>query len=226
MTGDPPPLPDDALDHPAGAPEKKGLPVWAIVLIVVGVIGLVGLAGLAGTVAVVVPKMQDQQKRLGCMNNLSQLGQVYLVHAMGGRAAAQVHSGPGLFLAFGKDRRDIAPGNEKVFICPADTLARVPATDADRKAYGTVDLDHVPRWLCSYACRDFAKYPLGENAGHDVLAACIHHKGGAVMVFAEGDAVFMTLAELGLSKDDEKTVGPESKSPLLRQVRYGDGSVR
>src|SRR6185503_6806499 len=102
-----------------------------------------------------------------------------------------------------------------------------PTTDAERKLWDDVDLAHAPRALCSYAVRDFKRFPVDPvSTDPEVIAACIHHRRGAVVLYAGGDAQFVALAELGLSSDDDKTVGPDSKSPVLRVVRYGDGSVR
>jgi len=58
------------------------------------------------------------------------------------------------------------------------------------------------------------------------ISACVHHKRCAIVAFANGAAQKMTLADLGIESDDDLIVGPDSKSPVLRVLRYGDGSVR
>ena len=45
-------------------------------------------------------------------------------------------------------------------------------------------------------------------------------------MYDDGDVDLLVPQELGLGPDDELTVGPESKSPVLRVLRFGDGSVR
>src|SRR6185436_2486321 len=101
-----------------------------------------------------------------------------------------------------------------------------PETEGERRVWDTVDLDHAPRELCSYAGRDFERFPLDPKSDSEVIGACLNHRGGAVVVYSSGTALFLKLAALGVASDDEKTVGPESLSPVLRVVRYGDGSVR
>jgi len=214
MTSDsaPPPVP------------KKGMPTWAIVLIVVGGVGLLVFGiGVVTTVAVVVPKMQENQRKLTCMNNLSQLGQVYLVAAHENRRKAQARSGAAMWLGFRKN--GLLGGDAKVLLCPGDASAAPPESLQDGKRYADVDLAHVPRDLCSYAGRDFDKFPL-DSIGRQPIGACLSHRHGAVVVFESGDAQFMSLEDLGFSSDEEKTVGPDSKSPILRVLRYGDGIVR
>jgi len=216
----PPPIPADA-----PKPPRRGLPTWGIVLIVVGALGIAFLAVSVFVAATVVPKMQESQRKLECMNNLSQLGQIYLVDVVTNKTKARVHSGPALWLGYYKT--EVKSGDERTFICPGDPSANLPTTAAERAPYEHVDLDHVPRALCSYAGRDFERCPLDTSPqARNVLGACLHHKGGAVVVYDAGDTNFVTLAELGLASDDDKTVGPDSKSPVLRVLRYGDGSVR
>ncbi len=170
----------------------------------------------------------DSQPRLICLNNLSQLGQIALMEAQEHPGEAPKHSGPALFLSWRRDGSSIRRGEEKLFICPLDDLAHVPETDEERRAWDDVDLANPPRSLCSYAVRDFDAFPLpdGGSVRSDPIAGCLHHKGVVILAFAEGDAQLVTLDELGLASDDEKIVGPEAKSPVLRMLRYGDGSVR
>jgi hypothetical protein len=206
---------------------KKGMPTWAIVLIVVGALGIV-VVGLkiVTTVAIVVPEMQETQRRLSCKGNLSQLAEVFLIRRMQSPKVAP-RSGPALFLEWRSTTSEIKRGQEKILVCPGDPSAKFPTAEADWTAWDRVDLDHAPRALCSYAVRDFARFPLpAKPTGGEPIAACIHHPGGAVVAFAAGDTEFVTLQGLGLRPQDEMTVGPDSKSPLLRVLRYGDGSVR
>jgi hypothetical protein len=194
----------------------------AVVLVVVLLI-----AAFVSMVAVVAPGRGESHPRLTCMNNLSQLGQVYVVEAMKDFERAQRLSGTALWLSYRKGRTQIKPGYERVLLCPDDPLVDAPDTAAKQAAYDGVDLSRAPRSLCSYAVRDFERFPIDPKSPEkQVIAACIHHKRGAIVVYDAGDATRLSLEELGLASDDEKTVGPASKSPVLRVVRYGDGSVR
>jgi hypothetical protein len=160
------------------------------------------------------------QQRATCMNNLSQLGQVHLIQTMENRAKAQKYSGPAMWLAMRKSGVEIHRGEERTVLCPCDLDVYVPATDAEIKRWDDVDLAKPAEGLCSYAGRDFVKFPIDvKSTDKQAIGACLHHDGGAVVVFDGGDAYFMTLEELGLASEAEKTVGPESKSPVLRVLR-------
>src|SRR5882672_7435764 len=97
------------------------------------------IAALVSTVAVIVPKMQESQRQMSCMNNLSQLGQVYLTEAMENKGKAQKYSGVSLWLSYRKGAHQIQRGNEKVLICPGDNIA-MPETEEDKKKWDNVDL--------------------------------------------------------------------------------------
>jgi hypothetical protein len=194
---------------------------WSAVLFVV--VGLV----LVGATMSLRCAMYSREPRTACLNNLSQLGQILLMEAQEHPGELPKYSGPALFLSWRKDRSEIRRGDERALICPEDDLAHVPETDAEKRAWDDVDLAHPPRSLCSYAVRDFERFPIDPKSGMpQPIAACLHHKGIVVFVDAAGDAQFVKLDELGLASDDEKIVGPGSKSPLLRVLRFGDGSVR
>ena len=216
------------MTEPAGGAgtAKKGIPAWVIVLIVVFG-GLPCIAGLVGTVAIVVPKMQEKQRQAACMNNLAQLGQIWLMRSQANRRRAQAHSGPGLLLDFLTDA-DVKRGDERIFVCTGDPVAHAPETAEEHRAYAAVDLDNVPRSLCSYAGRDFRNFPIdvGGAVNREPVAACLNHRRGAVVLFEAGDVQLVSREELGLGDEDEVIVGPDSKSPMLRKLRFGDGSVR
>jgi hypothetical protein len=196
------------------------LPRWAFALVIVGV----GFVVLVLAVLIFTPQPKGIRHQLQCMDNQGQLAQTYL-DASQHRPGWKPRSGPPLWLeGYGTS---IKRGEEKAFVCPADPLAELPETDADRARYELVDLAHVPRSLCSYAGRDFERFPIdAAKAAKEPLGACVHHAHYAIVVFADGAARKMTLDELGLASDDDKVVGPDSKSPVLRVLRYGDGSVR
>jgi hypothetical protein len=198
------------------------LPRWAFALVAVGTCFLAFL----GVMFLMTPVCftRESRNQLTCMNNQSQLAQSYLV-ATQGRPDANPLSDSALWL--GCYGTSIKRGDEQVFVCPGDPLSNVPETDADRARYERVDLAHVPRPVCSYAGRDFEKFPLDPTkAATEPLGACVNHKGCAIVAYADGDVRKMTLAELGFDSDDGKIVGPDSKSPVLRVLRFGDGSVR
>ncbi len=222
------PSPSDS--PPPPTPPKQGMPTWAIVLIVLIAVGCGGVlvcSGAVVTVARIVPRMQETQRRITCMNNLSQLGQNYLVQSQINRRVAQAQGGSALWVAYRKNLTGLRIGDERVLLCPGDPLATPLETASASHLYDDVDLARVPRSMCSYAGRDFEKFPIDRTShGKEPIGACLSHKGGAVVVFVGGDVQFVPLLELGLASDEEKSVGPDSKSPMPRVLRYGDGSVR
>jgi hypothetical protein len=166
------------------------------------------------------PDPLPQKPRLTCMEHLAQLGYIFMTHMHDDAAKARKYSGPALWLAMRKNAIDLQRGEENVLLCPADPAVRAPRTDADRKAWDEVDLAKPTPGLCSYVGRDFVNFPIDiASSAKQPIGACLHHEGGAVVVFESGDAQFVTLEDLGLSSEDEKKVGPDSKSPILRKLR-------
>ena len=187
------------------------------------------IAGLVTTVAIIVPKMQKKQQQLGCMNNLSQLGQVYLTNAMENRSRAQRYSGVALWLSYRKGAQEIKRGNEKILICPGDQGVQMPETDDDKKKWDNVDLDNPPDDLCSYAARNFKDSPINVESPDKEIVGCdrqgvnqqtMQHPDIIVCCFTEGDAQPMTRAELGVNSDSPIVIGPESSNKMLQKVAY------
>jgi hypothetical protein len=164
-------------------------------------------------------RMAATERLTSCMNNLSQLGQTYLMQSAENRAKAQKFSGPALWLAYRKNASEIRRGDERVLLCPADPKAVFPESPADWKRFDDVDLSNPAAGLCSYAGRDFVRCPLPESKEPQPIGACLHHPGGAVIAYDDGSVKFVKLKDLGLASDAEKIIGPDSKSPVLRVLR-------
>jgi len=158
-------------------------------------------------------------RRLTCEDNLSRLGTLYLDRAQENRAKTQTHSGSALWLSMRKGGEEVRRGEERVLLCPCDASVRPPRSKLDLTAWDDVDLARPKPGLCSYAGRDFVQFPIAPTSGDEPIGACLRHAGGAVVVFDFGLVTFLSLEELGLSSDSEKTVGRDSKSPLLRKLR-------
>jgi prepilin-type N-terminal cleavage/methylation domain-containing protein len=187
------------------------------------------IAGLVTTVAIMVPKMQETQRQLGCMNNLSQLGQVYKVKALESTQKANKYSGVALFLNMRKNADDIKRGDEKVLACPGDHAVRLPENDEDKKLWDNVDLNNPADNLCSYAGRDFQNHPIGAESKEKEIVGCdrqgpngrtMHHRGVIICVFDAGDAQKFERSELGLASEQDIVVGPEADNPMLKKVAY------
>jgi prepilin-type N-terminal cleavage/methylation domain-containing protein len=187
------------------------------------------IAGLVTTVAIVVPKMQAQQRKTGCLNNLSQLGQVYLIQAQENRSKAQKYSGVALWLSYRKNATDIKRGDEKVLMCPGDQGVKLPETEEDKKMWDNVDLDNPPSDLCSYAARDFKNYPLDiESKNKEIIGSdrqgsnqrTMQHENFLICVYEAGDAQPVTREELGVNTENPIVIGPEAENPMLKKVAY------
>lgn len=208
MTDEPPELPS------RGGSLGRRLAIGAFL-----VVGLL-LGGAAGVNAMMT-RHHAAHTSLSCMNNLSQLAQVFLMRSADHPDEPVPFGGSALWLSYRKDHSDIKRGYERVLLCPNDDDAKYPETEDDKRAWDDVDLAHPSPHLCSYAARDFERCPLpAKSPAREAVGACLHHEGFAIVAFSEGDVQKMTLEELGLASDDEMVVGPESKSPLLRLLKY------
>lgn len=128
-----------------------------------------------------------------------------------------------------------------MLVCPGDPGVVVPDTPEAVDRYDAVDLDAPPDDLCSYAVRDFARFPPDPKAvDPEPFAACVGrfrdgtwsacHRGGMVIAFCDGTTRFFEWAELGLGPgatppDDAPVVGPDSPSPLLRVLCFRPGET-
>ncbi len=186
------------------------------------------IAALVSTVAIIVPKMQESQRQMSCMNNLSQLGQVYLTEAMENKGKAQKYSGVSLWLSYRKGAHQIQRGNEKVLICPGDNIA-MPETEEDKKKWDNVDLGNPGTDLCSYAARDFQNYPIGaEEKDKQIIGAdrqganqkTMHHKNVIIVVYEAGDTQKMDRDALGVDSESPIIVGPDAQNEQLKKVIY------
>lgn len=228
MTDVPPPVP--ASSNEPAPPPRRGLSTGAIVAIVIAAIALVTaipcIAGLVGTVAVVVPQMHEKQARFQCANNLSQLGSLYIVSGTND-PAWKPRSGPALFLEWRKSRTMLREGQEAILVCPGDATIPAPDSPESRARYDDVDLRNIPDDLSSYAVRDFARFPIeSASSAPEPIAACIHHRGGANVLYDDGSTQFLQFFELGISSAAELVVGPTSKSPILRVMTLGPGAPK
>jgi hypothetical protein len=176
--------------------------------------------------------ISQQQRRVAqdqwtCSINLRRLGIVWK-HEV--RRGSPLRSGPALFLGWRKSSLVISGGEERVLLCPEDAAAVDLTLRNAPSRWDDVDLDAPAPGLCSYAVRDFAAFPLIPNApSPQPIAACLHHaKGlfgrrGAIVLYDSGTVEFEEFPALGISDLSELTVGPQSKSALLRPLTFGPG---
>ena len=206
---EPPPIPKEAPAAP-----RRGLSKTATVLIAVASIVLVG--AFLWVLLVFLP-LHARQQRWDCMRNLEQLAASHLGASMKDPDRARRWSGPALWLSM--RGAEVRCGGEKVFLCPCDPLAAPP----DPAAYDVMDLAAPSRALCSYAGRDYAAFPLDPKSTQpQPIGACVHHADFVIVAFFEGGVRLVSRAELGLRPGENVTVGPDSKSPLLRPLVGGN----
>ena len=161
--------------------------------------------------------IRTRQAQISCANHLRQLGGIYTSEAME-KPGLPPHSGPAL-LVYYRQRHYIQKTREAVMICPLDPIVHAPATETESAAYDELDLRKSLRRYASYAVRDFMSSPLNSRAERaQSIMACLHHQGGANVLFDDGAVQFLDRERLGLGPDDPITVGSASKSELLRPL--------
>jgi len=169
----------------------------------------------------------ERNPRLSCMNNISQLGQAFLVARMEKRLDPTLHGSAQILSWFGVN--DLKRGNERVLFCPGDPSAAIPETSDERRPFHPVDAAALRRavGLGSYAVRDFEKFPLNLCGKDKQIILCdrqgddrrtMHHKQTIVVCYDSGDAQTLTREELGLRPDEPIVVGPDSPNPELRKM--------
>ncbi|MCE9638064.1 MAG: hypothetical protein K8T90_20375 [Planctomycetes bacterium] len=216
--------------EPAGHAGKKRLSNKAIVLIACAVFAIPCVPLLVLTQGV-MPQIEAERQRIVCADHLERLARIFVDSQSQG--ANPPRSGPAMFLAWRKDRTRIDEGVEWMLLCPNDPGAADAEKRETRALYDSVDLDHPAPGLCSYAVRDFAKFPLAASKdAAEPIAVCLHHaetllvRGVAVVAYSDGRAAFVGYEELGISEGSELIVGPRSKSAVLRMMTFGDARER
>ncbi len=159
-----------------------------------------------------------------CGQNLNDLSHAWLEMPEDRQREFMRFRGSALLLALRKSGRVF----EEALRCPDDPDLR-PLDDAARRAYDEVDLANPPDDLCSYAVRDFERYPLPADASRafEIIACCRggrtgrspHHGDGRVVVlYANGDVELLSRERLGDDSGSTIVVGLESNLPRMRPM--------
>jgi hypothetical protein len=189
-----------------------------VVVVLAAVCGLPVIAGLIGTVVLVVPQMQERQRRLTCQVNLQSLTAQWVAWnaTQGDRPPPPGH----LFIALRK-QGVLGPSADALLRCPGDPGTPPPGGIP----WESVDPERPPLGLCSYAVRDFARYPLDPAAAvHEVLAVCTSHGSAVVAAFVDGSVrVLDAENDLYLPPGTPLTVGPGSQVEQFRALLFFDG---
>jgi prepilin-type N-terminal cleavage/methylation domain-containing protein len=186
------------------------------------------IAGLISTVVIVVPKMQENQKKLTCQQNLSGLGKIFVTWRSTNMGKPP-YDGQALFLSWRTKKSEIRQGDESVLICPGDQNVVQPNTPEAQAAYNDIDLKNPPTDKCSYAVRNFSKFPFDvESPRKEPVASdrqgpdgrTMHHRDGIVVCFDDAACKFMTREELGIATDSPIVVGPDASHEDLKKLIY------
>lgn len=165
--------------------------------------------------------IRELELRARCTMNLAQIAGLFIV-----RPGKPTHDGAAVLLSWRTTKSCIQPGEEWLLRCPSDPHLRT-LDEAASAAYGGADLKDPPLDLCSYAVRDFTRFPLRESRASTQILACDrqgkdgktpHHPDGVCVAFDDGRVKFMTRADLGLKPDEPIVVGPDSTVEMLRIV--------
>lgn len=198
---------DDTAPESA-APQKRKSNTLLIVLAILGGLCLLGGGAIVAVVATAVPQVQERQKRLQCQRNLSAFG-LDMTRWMLEHDLEQ----PGWPAAYVEYVKSGVRSGALQMDCPGD-----PAVSGGQPA---------PSGHCSFAIRDFDRYPLEMDSPERQIIACDrmgddgrtpHHDGGLIVLFDNGSSMWMDRESLGLGPDDPIVVGPASTHPLLKQV--------
>lgn len=186
------------------------------------------IAGLISTVVIVVPKMQENQKKLTCQQNLSGLGKIFVTWRSSNMGKPP-YDGQALFLSWRTKKSEIRQGDEAVLICPGDQAVTQPGSPEAQAAYDTIDLKNPPTDKCSYAVRYFSKFPFDVESPRKEIVACdrqgpdgrtMHHRDSIMVVFDDAACKPMTREDLGIATDSPIVVGPEATHEDLKKVVY------
>jgi len=216
-------------------PRRPRGPSWGTMGFVVGCIALFVVCLFGGTVLVM--PADRFPKHTGCANHLRQIGGLLCVEALE-HGAYPDHGGAPLLFEW-RRAHFIQRGREAVFIYPDDPDAREPVGAAASLLYETVDVTDAAALapLCSYAVRDFARFPVDPDGkdpetGEVAWVACDrqgadgrtpHHEGGLNVLFADGAVQLWDRERLGIADDEPIVVGPDSPHPELRKMVFVPG---
>jgi len=190
---------------------KGGGPSALMVILIAGGAVLLLVAAVVGWFfAVKVPQVVAQQERAQCAVRLRQLGALYQSDVL--RRGGQPESG-GVQYFLDILARGGAPADSPILVCPGDHDA-VPAAPAgnDAAALGRV---------CSFAVRDFARYPItGDDEAIPWVAAdaADHHDGGINVLFVDTSVKYLDRDALGLAAGEAILAGPGSSHPELKKL--------
>jgi len=196
------------------------------------VLFVLGAIVAAVAVLVLVPQLPPRPKRRACLHNMERIAEIYAECAED--PSWTPRSGPALLLGWRRDAALLRTGDEHALMCPGDQSVSPADTPEARARYDGVDLDDPPDDLCSYAVRDFARFPVDPaRLDEEPIAACVgrfadatwqrFHRTAFFVAFADGSARELDDADVGLAPGATLVVGPDSPSPLLRVLCFRPG---
>src|SRR5262245_26234021 len=116
------------------------------------------------------------------------------------------------------------PGLVPLFFSPADMGALQKANLEDYRGLtkltlrGGADISRLTSFVGRRAPDDPSEGPGNTLPGSTPLIGDLPFPCGAIVGFANGEVKWLTRTELGLAPDDPIIVGPDSRSPILRDL--------
>jgi len=174
-----------------------------------------------------VPRLDSRGRPITrCRNHMRALLPYVLLHHEAMAARAKGTGAPILLALHG---HEVPPGREEIFTCPGDPAVGAAVGMRNLGRYDSEDImdatDDQP--LCSFAVRDFARFPLEGKEPQWVLcdregddAQTPHHSRGLIVALSNGTFARLSRADLGLAEDEPIIVGPDSPHPELRKMLY------
>ncbi len=184
-----------------------------MLLVVAGALAIPLAASCAGGLRILSPRIQCPSERTRCQDQLRQLGGAFVGHGAQ-RGASDLPGGAAAFLEL---VAEFAIPPERL-LCPGDSspvAAGHSVSAVDRHDAAAL------RAVCSYAVRDFTRYPLDPNSTRPQIIAAdadVHHRDGLNVLWDDGSVQFLDRMYLNLAPDEPIVVGPDSPHPELRKL--------
>ena len=225
MSSDVPP-PQSIEDHPARETPVRPSRVGLIVALAVGLplALLCLLAAILSGVMTGTSAVSARRDRLECQRNLTVLGGAY-ISWLSSANAGEVDPPAGWLVHV--YRSFVTPWpDQDALACPRDPDL-LPVDAELLRLWSVAPLDRLPADSVSYAVRDFARFPLDQNAVTPEIIACDrqgrdgrtpHHRDGICVLYANGTAAFVASEDLGFEIGAPVIVGPDSPNPELRKL--------
>jgi hypothetical protein len=223
----PPPAPPartSGYGTPAPPRRSRGLVAFAVFVCVSLLVGSVVML-VKRQVAVVSPDESGEKGRAVAIQNVKNLLEWHRNVVVANRRYPPVGGKAFVLWPLVTENVDYdTPGLVPLFFSPADKGALQKAKLEDYRGLtklalrGSADVSRLTSFVGRRAPDDPSDGPGKMLPGSTPLIGDLHFEGGAIVGFANGEVKWLTRPELGLAEEDPIVAGPESKSPILRDL--------